>query len=291
MATRRRASIRNHLDSSNPANWTSAELKVELEKLGIKITENFSNKQLCRIYLDNKKNSSDNVGSGAEQVDAAQTNDASANSSGLVNIGDTETIRDNLQPPGNSSLSNINLDTDSTSAWMNLHGTTPSLSAHVHSAFPPSSNQNNNIECSLLSNTVALCQQALAGLSGQTDKFNLHTAMNACQQQTTSFPLHYQQRSPMLGEFGSSAFHPSVPLFSTSNQQPTKFGYPAAVFSGVDMVSPEIRSKIMAGKDINLNILLLPNYETPSKQKNKDNDDRLKRNLTLDEFITVFGRY
>ena len=289
MATRRRASIRNHLDSSNPANWTSAELKVELEKLGIKITENFSNKQLRRIYLDNKKNSSENVGSGAEPVDAAQTNDASANSSGLVNIGDTETIRDNLQSPGNSSLSNINLDTDSTSARMNLHGTTPSLSAHVHSAFPPSSNQNNNIESSLLSNTVALCQQALAGLSGQTDKFNLHTAMNACQQQTTSFPLHYQQRSPMLGEFGSSAFRPSVPLFSTSNQQPTKFGYPAAVFSGVDMVSPEIRSKIIAGKDINLNILLLPNYETPSKQKNKDNDDHLMHNLTLDEFISAFG--
>ena len=57
------------------------------------------------------------------------------------------------------------------------------------------------------------------------------------------------------------------------------------------MVSPEIHSKIIAGKDINLNILLLPNYETPSKQKNKDNDDRLKRNLTLDEFITAFGRY
>ena len=57
------------------------------------------------------------------------------------------------------------------------------------------------------------------------------------------------------------------------------------------MVSPEICSKIIVGKDINLNILLLPNYETPSKQKNKDNDDRLKRNLTLDEFITAFGRY
>ena len=91
MATRRHASIRNHLDSSNPANWMSAELKVEIEKIGIKITENLSNKQLRRIYLDNKKNSSDNVGSSAEQVDAAQTNDASANSRGLVNIGDTET--------------------------------------------------------------------------------------------------------------------------------------------------------------------------------------------------------
>jgi hypothetical protein len=75
-----------------------------------------------------KKNSSDNVGSGAEQVDAAQTNDDSVNSSGLVNIGDTETIRDNLQPPSNSSLTNINLDTDSTSVRMNLHGTTPSTS-------------------------------------------------------------------------------------------------------------------------------------------------------------------
>ena len=157
MATRRRASIRSHLDSSNPANWMSAELKVEIEKIGIKITENLSNKQLRRIYLDNKENSSGNVGSGA---DAAQANDVLVNSSGLVNVGDTETIRDNLQPPSNSSLTNINLDTDSTSARMNLHGTTPSTSAHVNSAFPPSSNQNNNIKCSLLSNTIALCQQA-----------------------------------------------------------------------------------------------------------------------------------
>ena len=154
------ASIRNHLDSSNPTNWTSSELKVELEKIGIKITENLSNKQLRRIYLDNKKNSSDNVGSGAEKVDVAQTNDASVNSSGLANIGDTETIRGKLQPPSNSSLTNINLDTDSTIARMNLHGTTPSTSAHVHSTFPPSSNQSNNIKCSLLSNTIALCQQA-----------------------------------------------------------------------------------------------------------------------------------
>jgi hypothetical protein len=97
--------------------------------------------------LDNKKNSSDNVGSGAEQVDAAQTNDASVNSSGLVNIGDTETIRDNLQPPSNSSLTNINLDTDSTSVRMNLHGTTSSTSAHVHSAF-------------LRGNDVVCCWQA-----------------------------------------------------------------------------------------------------------------------------------
>ena len=84
MATKRRASIRNHLDVRR--------IEGRLEKIGIKITENLSNKQLRRIYLDNKKNSSDNVGSSAEQVDAAQTNDTSVNSNGLVNIGDTETI-------------------------------------------------------------------------------------------------------------------------------------------------------------------------------------------------------
>jgi hypothetical protein len=39
----------------------------------------------------------------------------------------------------------------------------------------------------------------------------------------------------LTGEFGSSAFRPSVPLFSTSNQQPTTFGYAAAFFSGVDI--------------------------------------------------------
>jgi hypothetical protein len=43
------------------------------------------------------------------------------------------------------------------------------------------------------------------------------------------------------------------------------------------MVSPEIRSKIIAGKDINLNILLLPNYEIPSKQTNKEMYYRLLR--------------
>ena len=41
MTTRRRASIRNYLDSSNPANWTSEELKVELEKIGIKLPKTY----------------------------------------------------------------------------------------------------------------------------------------------------------------------------------------------------------------------------------------------------------
>jgi hypothetical protein len=53
---------------------------------------------LVYVHIQEKNNHQINDdGSGAEQVDAAQTNDASVNSSGLFNIGDTETIRDNLR--------------------------------------------------------------------------------------------------------------------------------------------------------------------------------------------------
>ena len=57
------------------------------------------------------------------------------------------------------------------------------------------------------------------------------------------------------------------------------------------MISPEIRNHIISGKDVNLNLLLIPNYETPVKRKDQDKDERLWRNLSLDEFIVAFGRY
>ena len=71
----------------------------------------------------------------------------------------------------------------------------------------------------------------------------------------------------------------------------TNTGIPAASISDVDLVSPEIRADILAGKDVNLNILLIPNYITPAIKKMKEKDERLTRNLSLDEFIVAFGRY
>lgn len=37
--------------------------------------------------------------------------------------------------------------------------------------------------------------------------------------------------------------------------------------------------------------LSIPNYEIPIKKKTSENDDRLIRNLSLDEFIIAFGRF
>ena len=68
-------------------------------------------------------------------------------------------------------------------------------------------------------------------------------------------------------------------------------GMAASNVSTIDLVSPEIRADILAGKDINLNILLIPNYTTPSQRKVKENDERVIRQLSLDEFIVAFDRY
>ena len=49
----------------------------------------------------------------------------------------------------------------------------------------------------------------------------------------------------------------------------------------LDMISPEIRNQIISGKDVNLNLLLIPNYETPIKRKDQDTDERLSEKFVL----------
>ena len=72
-------------------------------------------------------------------------------------------------------------------------------------------------------------------------------------------------------------------------------------FINVDIVSPNIQRNIIAGKDINLATLLMPNYEAPQTHSvtadeikvNLSNkpDPRLNKNLTIQEFIQAFGKY
>ncbi|CAC5418098.1 unnamed protein product [Mytilus coruscus] len=69
------------------------------------------------------------------------------------------------------------------------------------------------------------------------------------------------------------------------------FDLTASSISDTDMISPEIRQHIITGKDVNLNTLLFPNYEIPGKRQTQENDDKLLRNLSLDEFIIAFGRF
>ncbi|CAC5415469.1 unnamed protein product [Mytilus coruscus] len=108
-----------------------------------------------------------------------------------------------------------------------------------------------------------------------------------------------QPRFTLLTAFGNgstppgigSSFTSTIPVYSANSSTPRKFGYPASSFSAVDMVSHELRNDIIAGKDVNLNMLLIPNYENTTIRKNKESDIRLQRNLSMDEFVIAFGRY
>lgn len=55
---------------------------------------------------------------------------------------------------------------------------------------------------------------------------------------------------------------------------------PASQLSEMDLVSPDIRADIIAGKGVTLNVLLISNYTTPSHKKIRENDERLVWNLT-----------
>ena len=105
---------------------------------------------------------------------------------------------------------------------------------------------------SVILSPLQLCQQAISSLTqtnkSDENKYSLHSAMTSS----------------------------------------TNTGIPAANISDVDLVSTEIRADLLAGKDMNLNILLIPNYTSPALKKIKEKDERLSRNLSLDEFFVPF---
>ncbi|CAC5404653.1 unnamed protein product [Mytilus coruscus] len=134
----------------------------------------------------------------------------------------------------------------------------------------------------LLINTIQLCQQSMQQINNNTKqgdqiqpRFNLSTAVGN------------GSNSPGF----ASPFSSAIPAYSVNSSTPGKFGYPASSFSAVDMVFPELMNDIIAGKDVNLKMLLIPNYENTTIKKIKDSDVRLQRNLSMDEFVIAFGRY
>ena len=84
----------------------------------------------------------------------------------------------------------------------------------------------------------------------------------------------------------------------TAMNQP---GVAAENYRNVEVVSPQLRAQIIAGKDINLALLLMPNNDSTSEHRRVDvdgleyimkpGDPRLSKNLTLGEFIVAFGKY
>ncbi|XP_063418241.1 uncharacterized protein LOC134701028 [Mytilus trossulus] len=250
------------LDPNNPNNWTSTELKEKLALLGIKISENFTNKQLKRIFLDNKKSSPESSDNGNTEIN---------NISATVNTSLSPNFEDDviLSPTNTQNAEFSSLIPIASTSRMNTVEPTPlpavGAAAHQNHAFPPRTDLN-TLDYALVNNTLQLCQQVIAGVPKQTNnnKFNLHSAMNFNPGPGSTLPVNqntFGVQNPTLGEFTQTnpnqmnfpnSFASQVPIFSMQNQhmQMTKHGYPATAFSGVDMVSPEIRTKIISDEQI-----------------------------------------
>lgn len=136
-----------------------------------------------------------------------------------------------------------------------MHGVNPEISRQSGFTQSLESPSSTTMADNVLVSTLQLCQQALTTLGQTVNKTDVNR-----------YNLSTAMVSPGAGT-------------------------PASQLSEVDLVSPDIRADILAGKDVNLNVLLIPNYTTPSVKKIRENDERLVRNLTLDEFIIAFGRY
>ena len=78
-------------------------------------------------------------------------------------------------------------------------------------------------------------------------------------------------------------------------------GMAAESFRNIEIVAAHLRSQILAAKDINLALLLIPSNESTTEHRRVDfdgneyimkpGDPRLSKNLTLGEFIVAFGKY
>ncbi|CAC5401964.1 unnamed protein product [Mytilus coruscus] len=143
MASKRRDTRKRtrgpELDPNNPNNWTSTKLKDKLALLGIKISENFTNKQLRRIFFDNNKSSPENSDSGnTETINTGATLNASLAS----NVED-----DVILSSSNTQNSELSGQIPSaSSSRMNTVEPTPlpvvGASSHHNNAFPPRADLN-----------------------------------------------------------------------------------------------------------------------------------------------------
>lgn len=85
--------------------------------------------------------------------------------------------------------------------------------------------------------------------------FNLHTA---------NMPsASYNPPAP----FGSDkSCNLTLPMYYINSRPRASFDVPSISAADFDMISPEIINQIILGKDVNLNLLLIPNDETPVKR-------------------------
>lgn len=336
-SSRRGAAKKPPYDLNDPNNWTIARLKNELQKCGIRISQNLPKPALKQLYLDNVINNVRTIGATASQsqpqvnqldddpdrvpgslpprqgvdLDAAQPRN-------IFELSNTAFTTANL---GRNSVNNGNLlaspnnipAVDSATCSVSRSDTTQGQAASGFN-IPAQPNDNNlvgqNSSGSLTTTTTTtavspqdtwlptlqLLQQTVGGLQ-QTMASMLAQKQNTSSAGFTLQSVYDQRLTSTTAPLPMS----QLPTMSTGNvsqlTQPLRtFGVSPEQLPFMDLLSTSMRKQIIEGKDVNLASLLIPYYDVPDAslsdcKHDKVPDARLKRPLSISEFITAFGRY
>ncbi|CAC5424811.1 unnamed protein product [Mytilus coruscus] len=239
-----------HLDLNNPENWTSQQLRIKVQQLGIVVPKNVAKTVLKQFYLENKdrQNSNGNIAQNEEHVSDPEhvvlnpiaQHSGSASASACASDS-TANVTDGLRNPTadeSSSRSDVNESTGS--AQFDSVGDN-NMAAIIQSF-------------SIVSQSVAQCASGLQ----QT------VSLIANQKNTESGPAKkfglaqwYQNRNMEdvpLAVHGSVQNRPTLPLSTTPSLGylstalcPTA-GVRSDAFSNVDIVAPSLQRSIIEAK-------------------------------------------
>ena len=273
LSGRTRTSVRSKpYDINNPANWTNAQLKDALNEIGIVVNSSYPKTLLFKLYNDNIN---------ARNVTRSDGQGTVVQSQGLANVDTAINVNQNReefqQSPPRSQLT-------MTQTINNMGNQAAGAPDQIPDPHPPryttpaqSDAQRTNMAApmDLFASQFSLYETAM-----QTAREAFQTARN--KEEDTGYTLESALNR------GNDAF--------TSLAGPD--GVPADALPSINIVSDNIRKKIVEGKDINLHALLINGYDGPnavmsSKQSDKKNkfDPRMVGDLNLADWTDAFTVY
>jgi len=168
---------------------------------------------------------------------------------------------------------------------------------------PAISSENSNDTMSNVLNAVASLAKSYFGLQDTVNQLlKSKQTQKIYDTGREGFTLQQWYSSDVVNSASVTNFPVSENCTATANQNPEiSQGVRSDSYSNIDIISPSLERQILEGIDVNLASLLIPNYECPQTHTITTNslevnvpgkpDVRLKRALTIQEFIKAFGKY
>ena len=259
-------------DLSLPENWTITRLRSELDAAHVSYSLSAKKKQLINLYKQNVPGHS----SGSESTSRAGA---------LQNESESEsrtTMMSVLQTVKSLSETVSKLQSNVSTLTERLNRQTPIVT---------DTNTNTRNTLSNTERTNRLAPAAAAGSEAQLLNSTNNSSPNLIPTSTVTNNFNNNTEYTLSSAFNAQSL-PGTYLYTK-----TKFGYSAESLPYIETISPNLRKAIVEGKDVNLAQLIIPSnnaisHISPSeKEKDKEKDPRLLKNLTLGEFITAFGIY